>query len=263
MDVNIGVRLSACVIGFSNPTHAQWSSLFRFEPSKPSHKRTFRARIVSLSIRTPQTFLTGRFGPISIDLSDTQRVVSVPTVVSAFSRRPFTRTHQTLLFRFFSQIIYTFFNLSSLHSFFLPTYIHPATHLLPSTHRPTSTHPYTHLLSTYLLTSTHTHTRQPTSTHLHPPNLPTYLHPNTHLPTYLHPPNFSHSSTYIPAYQQTQHAFLHPHIQLPAYIPPTYINTYLYQPIFISIYSPTYLDGIFPSVFRYTPHRRERLTLNS
>ena len=22
------------------------------------------------------------------------------------------------------------------------------------------------------------------------------------------------------------------------------------------------IDGIFPSVFRYTPHRRERLTLN-
>ena len=117
----------------------------------------------------------------------------------------------------------------SLHSFCLPTYIHPATHLLPPIHRPTSTHPSTHLLSTYLLTSTPTHTRQPNSTHLHPPNyyLPTYLHPNTHPPTYLHPPNSSHSSTYIPAYKQTQPAFLHPHIHLPAYMPPTYINTYL------------------------------------
>ena len=55
-----------------------------------------------LSIRTPLTSVTGQFGPISrFDLSDTQRVASVPTVVSAFSRRPFTRTHQTLLFGFF------------------------------------------------------------------------------------------------------------------------------------------------------------------
>ena len=107
---------------FTNPDDDRWSlgnTVYQiFFPVSGSSranqatKRSFRARIVSLSIRTPQTSVTGRFGPISrFDLSDTQRVVSVPTVVLALSPRPFTRTHQTLLFGFFSQIIYTFFNL--------------------------------------------------------------------------------------------------------------------------------------------------------
>ena len=51
----------------------------------------------------------------------------------------------------------------SLHSFCLPTYIHPATHLLPPTHRPTSTHPPTIYL-------------------------PIYIHLHTHPTIYLHPP---------------------------------------------------------------------------
>ena len=136
----------------------------------------------------------------------------------------------------------------SLHSFCLPTYIHPATHLLPPTHRPTSTHLSTHLLSTYLRTSTHTSTRQSTSTHLHPPNyyLPTYLppskYPSTYLPlsTQLQP--LTHLQTYLTINKPNPLFSTHVSTYLPTYhLPPTYINTYLYQPIFISTYSPTYL----------------------
>ena len=107
-------------------------------------KRSFQARIVSLSIRKPQTSVTGRFGPISrFDQSDIQRVVSVPTVVLAFSRRPSLGHTKPSCLGFLAKLFIPFFN-----HFCLATYIHPVTHLLSPTHRPTSTHPSTHLLST-------------------------------------------------------------------------------------------------------------------
>ena len=111
----------------------------------------------------------------------------------------------------------------SLHSFCLPTYIHPATHLLPPTHRPTSTHPSTHLLSTYLLTSTHTHTQQPTSTHLHPPNyyLPPPKYPSTYLPTSIHPTPATHQPTYLPINKPNPHFSTHISTYLPTYHLPT------------------------------------------
>ena len=135
----------------------------------------------------------------------------------------------------------------SLHSFCLPTYIHPATHLLPPTHRPTFTHPSTQLLSTYLLTSTHIPTRQSTSTHLHPPNyylptyLPTYHHPNTHPPTYLYPPNFSHSPTYIPTYLSTNPTHFSPPTYPPTCLHTTYLYKYLPVPTHLHFYLLTYL----------------------
>ena len=126
-------------------------------------------------------------------------------------------------------IPFTIFD-KSLHSFCLPTYIHPAVHLLPPTHRPTSTHPSTHLLSTYLLTSTHTHTHDnlPPPTYIHPTTiyLPTYHHPNTHPPTYLYPPNSSHSPTYIPTYLSTNPT----HFSPPTY-PPTCLHTTYHLPL--------------------------------
>ena len=220
---------------------------FFFSSSRANRatKRSFRSRTVSLS-RTSQPSVTGRLGPISrFDLSDTQRVVSVPTVVSAFSRRPFTRTHQTLLFGVFSQIIYTFFqSLIKVYIPFvyLPTYTLPPIYFHPSTDLPPPTRPPTYYLPT------HTPTRQSTSTHLHPPNyllstyLPTTIQIPIHLPTSVHPTPATHPPTYLPTYQQTQPTFLHPHIHLPAYIPPTtYLYKYLPVPTHLHFYLLTYL----------------------
>ena len=135
----------------------------------------------------------------------------------------------------------------SLHSFCLPTYIHPATHLLPPTLRPTSTHPSTYPLSTYLLTSTHTPTLHSTSTHLHPPNyyLPTYLPPSKYPSTYLPlSTQLSHSPTYIPTYLSTNPT----HFSPPTY-PPTCLHTTYHLPIptHLHFYLLTYLPTNVPT----------------
>ena len=130
----------------------------------------------------------------------------------------------------------------SLHSFCLPTYMHPATHLLPPTHRPTSTHPSTHLLSTYTHTHPTIYLHPPTSTQLLSTYLPTTIQIPIHLPTSVHPTPATHPPTYLPTYQQTQPTFLHPHIHLPAYIPPTtYLYKYLPVPTHRYFYLLTYL----------------------
>ena len=233
-----------------------------------------------MTIRTPQTSVTGRFGPISsFDLSDTQRVVSVPTVVSAFRRRPFTRTHQTLLF-FLAK--YLFQSLMKVYIPFVyiptsplpPTYFHPPTDLPPPTHAPTCylptylhpppTHPTTYLhsptstqlLSTYLPPPKYPSTYLPPSTQLQPLiNLHTYLSTN---PTRLSPP------TYLPTCLHT--TYLHKYLPLPTHLhfylltylptnqlnylttflptyihPPTYLPTYLQPPTHLPTYQPTYL----------------------
>ena len=115
----------------------------------------------------------------------------------------------------------------SLHSFCLPTYIHPATHLLPPTHRPTSTPP-TYYLPTYLHPPTNPPKNLPPPTYIHPTTiyLPTYHHPNTHPPTYLYSTNSSHSPTYIPTSLSTNPT----HFSPPTY-PPTCLHTTYHLPI--------------------------------
>ena len=194
-------------------------------------KRSFRARTVSLSIRTPQPPVTGRFGHISrFDLSDTQRVASVPTVVSAFSRRPFTRTHQTLFLGCFSQIIYLCQSLIKVYIAFvyLPTYTLPPIYFHPPTDLPPPTHPPTYYPPTYLHPPTHPPDNLPPPTYIHQTTiyLPTYHHPNTHPPTYLYPPYSSHSPSYIPTYLSTNPT----HFSSPTY-PPTCLHTTYHLPI--------------------------------
>ena len=227
---------------FTNSDYDLWSLgntvyrsfFFRFEPSKPSHKRTFRARKVSLSNRTTQTFVTGRFGPISIDLSDTQRVVSVPTVVSAFSRRPFTRTHQTLLFGF-SQIIYTFFQFLIkvfIPFVYLPTYTLPLTYFHPPTDLPPPTHPPTCYLPTYLHPPTHTPDNLPPLTYIHPTTifLPTSTQIPIHLPTSIHPTPATHQPTYLPINKPNPHFSTHISTYLPTYHLPDSTNPSSFLP---------------------------------
>ena len=116
----------------------------------------------------------------------------------------------------------------SLHSFCLPTYIHPATH------PPTSTHPPTYL-----------------NPPIHPPAilyyvfyLHTYIHPPTHPTTYLHSPTSTQLVTTIylplPKYPST---YLPPSTQTPATHQPTYLPINKPNPSFsthISTYLPTY-----------------------
>ena len=183
-------------------------TIYRSFFSSSGYSRANRA--TKTSSISPQTSVTGRFGPIC-------HVVSVPTIVSAFSRRPFTRTHQTLLFGIFSKLFIPFSIFDKVYillGYLLhppPTYI-PPTDLQPSTHPATylSTHPSTYLptygtylpptyplinsftyLPNYLPPPTHGHLHLLTHllTSIHPPsitNLPT--HPSPYLSTFLHPP---------------------------------------------------------------------------
>ena len=168
-------------------------------------KRSFRARTVSLSIQTPQPSVTGRFGPISrFDLSDTRRIVSVPTVVSALVGDPSLRHTKPSCLGFLAKLFIPFSIFDkSLHSFCLPTYIHPAYHLLPPTHRPTSTHlhPPNYYLATYLPPSKYPSTYLPLSIQ---------LQPLTHLHTYLpiNKPNPLFSTPYPPTCLHTAYHLL-------------------------------------------------------
>ena len=150
----------------------------------------------------------------------------------------------------------------SLHSFCLPTYKQPATHLLspshppihtPAIYLPTYIHPHAHP-TTYLHSPTST---QLLSTYLPPPKYPsTYLPPSTQLqplinlhtclstnPTRIFPP------TYPPTCLHT--TYLHKYLPLPTHLH-FYLLTYLptNQLTYLTTFLPTYLQ---PPTYLHPP----------
>ena len=114
------------------------SFFFFFSRANRATKTSFRPRIVSFSIRSPQTSITGRFGPISHFLPESRYPTCRLGSRQSFRllvRDPSLGHTKPSCLGFLAKlfILFSIFDIS-LHSFCLPTHLHPAIHLLQPTY---------------------------------------------------------------------------------------------------------------------------------